>query len=231
MRASLGQRLLAEAFGTFFLVLAGCGAVVVNARTGALGHVGVALTFGLVVTAMVAATGHVSGAHINPAVTAAFALFRHFPWREVPAYVAAQVAGAAAAAALLVALFGTAPGAVGATVPLGDPLQSLLLEVVLSAALMFVITAVATDTRAVGEMAALAIGATVALDALWGGPISGASMNPARSFGPALLAGVWRAHWIYWLGPLLGTAAGAGAYQLLHAARAEPLPPEPTERR
>jgi aquaporin NIP len=227
MRASLGQRLLAEALGTFFLVAAGCGAVVVNARTGALGHVGVALAFGLVVTAMVAATGHVSGAHINPAVTAAFALFRHFPWREVPAYVAAQVAGAVAAAALLVALFGTAPGAAGATVPLGDPLQSLLLEVVLSATLMFVITAVATDTRAVGEMAALAIGATVALDALWGGPISGASMNPARSFGPALLSGVWRAHWVYWAGPLLGAALGAGAYRILHAPRAAMLPPGP----
>ena len=227
MRASLGQRLFAEALGTFFLVVAGCGAVVVNARTGALGHVGVALAFGLVVAAMVAATGHVSGAHINPAVTAAFALFRHFPWREVPAYVAAQFAGAVAAAALLVALFGTAPGAAGATVPVGDPLQSLLLEVVLSATLMFVITAVATDTRAVGEMAALAIGATVALDALWGGPISGASMNPARSFGPALVAGVWRAHWVYWAGPLLGAALGAGAYRMLHAPRAVTLPPGP----
>lgn len=229
VKASFGQRLLAEGFATFGLVTAGCGAIVVEARTGALGHVGVALTFGLVVTVMVAAVGHVSGAHINPAVTAAFALFRHFPWREVPGYLAAQLAGAAAAAGTLALLFGTGPEALGATLPAGSAAQSLGLEILLSAVLMFVITAVATDTRAVGELAALAIGATVAVDALWGGPVSGASMNPARSFGPALLAGAWQHHWIYWLGPLLGTAAGASAYRLLHAPRATPLPPEPTE--
>ncbi len=227
VKASLGQRLLAEGLATFGLVAAGCGAIVVEARTGELGHVGVALTFGLVVTVMVAAVGHVSGAHINPAVTAAFALFRHFPWREVPGYLAAQLAGAAAAAGTLALLFGTGPEALGATLPVGSALQSLGLEILLSAVLMFVITAVATDTRAVGELAALAIGATVAVDALWGGPVSGASMNPARSFGPALLAGAWQHHWIYWLGPPLGTAAGAGAYRLLHAPPASPLPPGP----
>lgn len=225
MRSTLGQRLLAELLGTFSLVAAGCGAIVVEARTGALGHLGVALAFGLVVTVMVAAVGHVSGAHINPAVTVAFALFRHFPWREVPGYVAAQLAGGAAAAGALRLLFGRGTEALGATVPAGPALQSLALEALLTASLMFVITAVATDTRAVGELAALAIGATVAVDALWGGPVSGASMNPARSFGPALLAGAWEAHWLYWVGPLLGAASGAGAYRLLHAPRAVAFPP------
>lgn len=229
-RASRGQRLFAELLGTFGLVTAGCGAVVVQAQTRALGHVGVALTFGLVVTVMVASVGHVSGAHINPAVTVAFALFRHFPWRDVPGYLVAQLLGAVAAAGVLRLLFGDGPHALGATLPAGPALQSLGLEILLTAVLMFVITAVATDTRAVGELAALAIGATVAVDALWGGPISGASMNPARSFGQALLAGAWEAHWLYWLGPLAGAALGAGAYRLLHAPRAVALAPNETPR-
>ena len=229
MTSTLPQRLLAELLGTFSLVAAGCGAIVVEARTGALSHLGVALSFGLVVTVMVAALGHVSGAHVNPAVTVAFALFRHFPWRDVPGYVAAQLAGAAAGAGVLRLLFGRGGAeALGATVPAGPAVQSLALEALLTASLMFVITAVATDTRAVGELAALAIGATVAVDAIWGGPVSGASMNPARSFGPALLSGLWQAHWLYWVGPLLGAAAGAGAYQLLHAPRAVALSPPET---
>jgi MIP family channel proteins len=225
VRASTGQRALAELLGTFSLVAAGCGALIVEGRTGALGHVGVALSFGLVVAVMVAAVGHVSGAHLNPAVTVAFALFRHFPWREVPGYVAAQVAGAVAAAGVLALLFGAGPENLGATAPSGPVAQSLVIELMLSAALMFVITAVATDTRAVGELAALSIGATVAVNALWGGPITGASMNPARSLGPALFSGAWEAHWIYWAGPLVGAALGAGAYRLLHAPRAVALPP------
>lgn len=187
---SLGRRAGAELFGAYALVAAGCGAIVVNDLTGALGHVGVALTFGLVVAVMVAGTGHLSGAHLNPAVTVAFALTRHFPWREVPTYIGAQLAGATAGALTLLFLFGNTAN-LGATVPAGTAWQSLLLEVLLTASLMFVITAVATDTRAVGELAALAIGFTVLANALWGGPISGASMNPARSFGPALISGAW----------------------------------------
>ncbi len=217
MKSTLGQRIFAEALGTFSLVVAGCGAIAVDARTGALGHVGVSLTFGLVVSVMVAALGHVSGAHINPAVTVAFAFFRHFPWREVPGYVAAQLVGAVAAAGTLRVLLGRGDAPLGATVPAGTALQSLGFEILLTAGLMFVITAVATDSRAVGELAALSIGATVAVGALWGGPISGASMNPARSFGPALLSGAWTGHWIYWAGPIAGALLGAGAYQLLHA--------------
>lgn len=222
MTVSLGRRALAELLGAYALVSAGCGAIMVDATTGALGHLGVALTFGLVIMVMIAATGHLSGAHFNPAVTVAFALTRHFPWREVPFYVAGQLLGAILGALTLRALLGPT-AALGATVPSGDAIQSLGLEVLLTAVLMFVIISVATDTRAVGQLAALAIGGTVALDALWGGPISGASMNPARSFGPALVGGVWRDHWVYWLGPLAGAALGGLLYQAIRT----PLPERP----
>ncbi len=223
MQPSLLRRGVAELVGTYALVLAGCGAIVVNSSTGALGHLGVALTFGLVVTVLIAALGHLSGAHFNPAVTLAFALIRHFPQREVPAYIGAQLLGASAAALTLQALFGSVAN-LGATLPVGSAGQSLLLEMLLTAALMLVITSVATDTRAVGQLAAIAIGATVALDALWGGPVSGASMNPARSLGPALIAGAWRDHWVYWLGPVLGALLGAGLYQWLRTPQAASQP-------
>lgn len=206
------RRAAAEAIGTFALVTGGCGAIVVNHATGALGHGGVAASFGLVIMVMVAALGHLSGAHLNPAVTLAFAVARHFSWRDVPPYWTGQLAGAVAAALVLRALFGLEAG-LGATLPAGTSAQALGIEVLLTAVLMFVITSVATDARAAGSVAAIAIGGTVALDALWGGPVSGASMNPARSFGPALVAGLWRAHWIYWLGPTLGAVLGAALYQ------------------
>lgn len=214
MRPSLIRRVGAEFIGTYALVTAGCGAIIVNTTTGALTHVGVAMTFGLIITVMIAATGHLSGAHFNPAVTFAFALTRHFPWSEVVLYILSQLGGAMAGALTLNALFGRVAN-LGATLPNGSTLQSFGLEILLTAVLMFVIVAVATDTRAVGQLAALAIGATVALDALWGGPISGASMNPARSFGPALVANAWRDQWVYWLGPLIGASVGAVAYQVL----------------
>ena len=204
----------AEFVGTFVVVLASCGSVIVDSQTGALGHIGVALAPGLAVMVMIAAVGHISGAHFNPAVTLAFALTRHFDWREVPGYWLGQFAGAISAAAILLLLFGPVAD-LGANHPASSALQALGLEVLLTAALMFVITAVATDTRAVGQMAAVAIGGTVALNSLWAGPISGASMNPARSFGPALLAGAWDAQWVYWVGPLLGAVIGAALYQAL----------------
>ncbi len=214
MTTSLGRRVGAEFIGTYGLVTAGCGAIVVNSLTGALGHLGIALTFGLIIMVMIAATGHLSGAHFNPSVTIAFALTRHFRWAEVPFYAAAQVTGASAAALTLRLLFGPVAN-LGVTLPSGSPWQSFGLEILLTAVLMFVIISVATDTRAVGQLAALAIGATVALDALWGGPISGASMNPARSFGPAVVAGVWTNQWVYWLGPLIGASLGGMIYQVL----------------
>jgi aquaporin NIP len=212
----LARRAAAEAIATFALVFAGCGAIVADAtRDGALGTVGVGLVFGLVIMAMVYATGHLSGAHINPAVTVAFTLTRHFPGREAAAYVVAQVAGATAAALLLGAAWDGSPTDLGATVPSVGSGTAVLYEVVLTAILMFVIMAVATDTRAVGAGAAIAIGGAVGLDALFGGPITGASMNPARSFGPALASGEWHDFWVYLAGPLTGAALGALAYQAI----------------
>jgi aquaporin NIP len=219
-RPNLARRAAAEALAAFALVFAGCGAVVADAgHDAALGTVGIALVFGLVIMVMVYATGHLSGAHINPAVTAAFALTRHFPPREALAYVVAQCLGAVAGALLLLVAWTDKPAHLGATVPSVGTGTALMYEIVLSAFLMFVIVAVATDTRAAGAAAAIAIGGTVGLDALFGGPVTGASMNPARSLGPALAAGEWHEFWIYVAGPLAGASIGALAYQFV---RGEP---------
>jgi MIP family channel proteins len=212
------RRLVAEFIGTFALVFAGAGAVMVDAKTGQLGHLGVAITFGLVIMAMIYAVGHVSGAHLNPAVSAAFALTRHFRWRRVAGYWSAQLAGAIAAAALLRASLGN-HASLGATLPSGSAGQAFTWEVVLTFFLLFVVLAVATDTRAVGEAAAIAIGGTVALDAIVGGPVSGASMNPARSLAPALVSGNVHDLWIYLTAPFVGGALGALAYQLVRGPR------------
>lgn len=217
----LARRAGAEAIAAFTLVFAGCGAVVANVEyDGALGVVGIALVFGLVIMAMIYATGHLSGAHINPAVTLAFTLTRHFPPRDAAAYVVAQLGGAVVGALLLLAVWPDAPGDLGATVPTVGAGSALVYELVLTAALMFVIMAVATDTRAVGAGAAIAIGGTVGLDALFGGVVTGASMNPARSLGPALASGTWQDFWIYVAGPVAGAALGALAYQLVRGETA-----------
>jgi aquaporin NIP len=193
----------------------------VDAKTHALGHVGVAITFGLVIMAMIYAVGHVSGAHFNGAVTFAFAISRHFPWRRAAGYWIAQLLGALSAAAILRGSLGDIAH-VGATLPSGSEGQSFLWEVVLSFFLMFVIMAVATDTRAVGEAAAIAIGGTVGLDAMFGGPISGASMNPMRSLGPALVSGDLHAAWVYVLAPLSGATLGALSYQFVRGRETAP---------
>jgi MIP family channel proteins len=211
---TLARAAAAELIGTFALVFAGAGAVMVDAKTHALGHVGVALSFGLVIMAMIYAIGHISGAHFNPAVSFAFALTRHFPWSSVAVYWLAQSAGALLAAAALRGSLGDV-ASVGATAPSGSQAQSFIWELVLTFFLMLVVTAVATDTRAVGEAAAIAIGGTVGLDAMFGGPISGASMNPARSLGPALASGELHGLWIYVAAPLVGAALAAVVYQLL----------------
>jgi aquaporin NIP len=219
-RPGLLRRSFAEGFAAFALVFAGCGAVVTNAtHQGTLGAVGVSLVFGLVIMVMIYATGHLSGAHINPAVTIAFTLTRHFPGRDAVAYIGAQLLGAAAGALLLLAAWSSKPASLGATTPSVAAGTALLYEIVLTAFLMFVIIAVATDTRAVGAAAAIAIGGTVGLDALFGGPITGASMNPARSFGPALASGTWTDFWIYVAGPVVGAALGAFGYQFIREER------------
>jgi MIP family channel proteins len=214
------RRLVAELIGTFALVFAGCGAIMVDAKTSALGHIGVAITFGLVIMAMIYAVGHISGAHFNPAVSLAFAVSRHFPWPRTFAYWIAQLLGAIAAAAILRGSLGNVAH-VGASLPSGSQAQSFLWELVLSFFLMFVIMAVATDTRAVGEAAAIAIGGTVGLDAMFGGPISGASMNPARSAGPALISGDLHALWLYIVAPLVGAGLGALLYQFVRGEQTQ----------
>jgi MIP family channel proteins len=205
---------LAEALGTFALVFFGCGAIAVGTQTGQLGHPAVALAFGLVIAVMIYALGHISGAHFNPAVSVGFAVGHHFPWSRVATYSVAQVAGATLGALALRVTLG-ADADLGVTQPSGGELQALAWEALLTFFLMLVITAVATDTRAVGEAAALAIGGTVALGALVGGPISGASMNPARSIGPALVSGELDALWVYLVSPVIGAIAAALVYRFL----------------
>jgi aquaporin NIP len=225
-RPDLIRRAAAEGIGVFALVFAGCGAIIAEAEhPGSLGTVGIALVFGLIIMAMIYATGHLSGAHLNPAVTIAFAVTRHFPRAEALAYIAAQLAGALVAAGLLAAIWPSEPAALGTTLPTVGAGSAFAYETVLTAFLMFVIMAVATDTRAVGAAAAIAIGGTVGLDALFGGPITGASMNPARSIGPALVSGELHDLWLYIVAPLAGAVAGALAYQLVRGGRpAEPRP-------
>jgi MIP family channel proteins len=218
-RPNAARAVAAEIIGTFMLVFAGAGAIMVDAKTHALGHVGVAISFGLVIMAGIYAVGHISGAHFNPAVTLAFVLTRHFPPARALAYWAAQLTGALTAAAILRGSLGNVAD-VGATLPSGSQAQSFLWELVLTAFLMFVIMAVATDTRAAGEAAAIAIGGTIGLEAMFGGPISGASMNPARSIGPALVAGNLDALWLYIVAPLVGAVVGGLAYQFVRGESA-----------
>jgi MIP family channel proteins len=221
----------AEAIGTFGLVFAGCGAIMIDTLSkGQITHVGVGLVFGLIITVMIYSLGHVSGAHFNPAVTLGFVLARHFPVRRLAGYWLAQLLGAALAALCLRGLLGDVAH-LGSTIPMGSggTWQSFGLEAILTFFLMFVIMAMATDTRAVGQAAALAIGSTVALEAIFAGPICGASMNPARSLGPALVSGTWTDQWVYLLAPLLGAIAGALVYRLLRDADQQsfdPISPE-----
>ena len=185
MRREKISKALAEAVGTFAIVFVGCGGIMVAERfPGSIAKLAIPVLFGLVVIAMVYALGHISGAHFNPAVTAAFALARHFPLNQVLVYWVAQFLGALVATVSLTLLL-PAGELYGATIPMVSPLRAVAWEAVLTFFLMFVIMAVATDTRAVGTMAGAAIGATVLFDALLGGPVTGASMNPERSFAPA----------------------------------------------
>ncbi len=208
------KALAAEAIGAFALVFFGCGAI-----ANGLPATSVALAFGLVIAAMVYALGHISGAHFNPAVSIGFAVGGHLSWTRAASYSGAQVIGATLGAVVLRLSLGPAVD-LGVTHPAGSDLQALTWEAILTFFLMLVITAVATDTRAVGQAAALAIGGTVALGSLVGGPISGASMNPARSIGPAIVSGDLVGLWIYLVGPVIGAIGATVVYRFLRDSEA-----------
>ena len=198
------KKYCAEFIGTFGLVFAGTGAIIINdVSGGAVTHVGVALTFGLIVVAMIYAVGDVSGAHLNPAVTLGFFAARRLPGQMVMQYIISQLLGALAASALLRALFPQHP-TLGITVPAGAAMQSFILEIVLTAMLMFVILSVSSGAKERGITAGIAVGSTIALEALFAGPICGASMNPARSIAPAVVSGKLSNLWIYVAAPVTG---------------------------
>ena len=204
MQYSFFSRLWAEFLGTFALVFAGTAAIVSHQTQGQqVTHVGISLVFGLVVLALIYSFGDVSGAHFNPAVTIAFGAGKRFPWREVPGYLGAQLLGACLASFAVFILFPGAEG-LGETVPANEWSQAFLMELLLTFLLMMVILQVSTGAKEKGVMAGVAIGGVVALEALLGGPVSGASMNPARSFGPALISGNWNHHWLYWVATITG---------------------------
>ena len=212
----LAPALTAEAIGSFILIFAGTGAVMVNhISNGAVTHLGISFVFGAVVTALIYALGHISGAHFNPAVTLAFWSSGFFQKRRVLPYIAAQLSGAIAASAVLRLSLGNVAN-LGATLPLNDDwLQSLILETVLTFILMFIILGSGLDRRALIGFAGVAIGLTVGLEAACMGPITGASMNPARSLAPALVSGIWQHQWLYWVAPILGAQLAVLVYRQL----------------
>ncbi|KAG6521264.1 probable aquaporin NIP5-1 [Zingiber officinale] len=212
---SLTRKLGAEFVGTFILIFGATAAPIVNQKyNGAETLIGNAASAGLAVMIVILSTGHISGAHLNPSLTIAFALLRHFPWAHVPAYIVAQVSASICASFALKGIFHPFLSG-GVTVPSVTTAQAFFIEFVITFNLLFVVTAVATDTRAVGELAGIAVGATVMLNILVAGPSSGGSMNPVRTLGPAVAAGNYKQIWIYLLAPTAGAIAGATVYTLV----------------
>ena len=209
------RKSIAEALGTFALVFCGTGAIIIDQQTaGAVSHVGVAVTFGLIVMSMIYALGEISGAHINPAVSIAFAISGRLPVKSLGMYIISQLAGATLASGLLKFLF---PGSdlLGATIPAGSALQSFILELILTFFLMLVIVSVATGSKEQGLFAGIAIGSVVLLEAMFAGPVCGASMNPARSIAPAIVSGHLEFLWLYIIAPVLGASIAIATWNFL----------------
>jgi len=198
------KKYIAEFIGTFSMIFCGTGAMTINEVTGGgVTHVGIAITWGLIVMAMIYAFGDISGAHFNPAVSIAFAYAKKFSWKEVPKYIVAQVLGALLASVILYVLFPTSE-TLGATIPTVDVWRAFVLELLLAFFLMTVIINVSTGSKEIGIIAGIAIGGVVLLEALFAGPITNASMNPARSFAPAMISGNMDELWLYILAPIIG---------------------------
>ena len=216
---------LAEGLGTFALVFAGPGAAAVDAESGgAVGGVGIGMSFGLIVMAMIFALGHISGCHINPAITLAFRALGRIGTAKAIGYIAAQLVGSVLAGLAIIAIVGD-EGNAGASVPrINGADAALWSEIILTFFLAFVVFAVATDSRAEGAFAAIAVGGYVGFAATGWGAVANASMNPARSFGPAVASNTWDSHWVYWVGPIAGALLAAGVYEIL---REPELPPQP----
>ena len=222
------KKLAAEFLGTFALVFAGTGAIVINdVSHGVITHVGIALTFGLVVLALIYALGDVSGAHFNPAVTTGFWIAGRFPAKSVPSFVASQCGGALLASLLMRWLF-PAHAALGATQPAGPALQSFVLETILTWFLMLVILSVSTGAKEKGITAGIAVGAVITLEALFAGPITGASMNPARSLAPALVSAQLEHLWIYLTAPVLGALLAVLSCRCVQEEGCCPITSKPT---
>ncbi|KAG9451291.1 hypothetical protein H6P81_011256 [Aristolochia fimbriata] len=211
------KKVIAETIATFLLVFVTCGAAAQSKRDQQrVSRLGASVAGGLIVTVMISAVGHISGAHMNPAVTLAFAAFRHFPWKQIPFYVTAQFTGAIFASFVLRVLLHPMVD-VGTTTPSGSAFQALVMEIVVTFSMMFVTSAVATDTKAVGKLAGIAVGSAVCITSILAGPISGGSMNPARTLGPALASENYEAIWVYLAGPVIGALLGAWSYSLIRS--------------
>ncbi|GFQ04058.1 aquaporin nip2-1 [Phtheirospermum japonicum] len=212
------KKVIAEIIATYLLVFVTCGSAALSASDEhKVARLGASVAGGLIVTVMIYAVGHISGAHMNPAVTLAFAAVRHFPWIQVPFYAAAQLTGGTIAGFTLRVLLHPIKH-VGTTSPSGTDIQALVMEIVVTFSMMFITSAVATDTKAIGELAGIAVGSAVCITSILAGPISGGSMNPARTIGPAIASNYYKGVWVYVVGPICGTLLGAWSYNIIRVS-------------